>query len=187
MVALTKVAASLGAFVFLFADAVVATPGFRKSASPGYSSASVCPERCSISGPNTGNWSVYTGFNKIKRCPETMFYDFSLYDEVDSPVGNHRIQACSSFGPDFSTIPASTTLIAATESHNVEFQIGWWNEGFGLAAPGIRSLVKQLRKYADQGHGATERPFIIYGQSGQATIGLFIVRDCSTKVSVSLR
>jgi GH18 family chitinase len=159
----------------LFAgDTVVATPGFRKSASPGYSSANLCPERCSISGPNTGNWSVYPDFKKIKRCRETVFYDFSLYDEVDSTTSNHRIQACSSFGPDFSTIPASTMQIAATELRNVEFQIGWWNEGFGLAASGIRSLVKQLRKYADHGHGATEKPFIIYGQSGQATIGLFI-------------
>ncbi|KAL3465425.1 hypothetical protein BJX64DRAFT_275079 [Aspergillus heterothallicus] len=175
MVALTGLVAALGALVFLFTcDAVVATPGFRKSASPGYSSANVCPERCSISGPNTSNWSVYRDFNKIKRCPETMFYDFFLYDEVDSMTGNHRIQACSSFGPDFSIIPPSTMQIAATEPRNVEFQIGWWNEGFGLAASGIRSLVKQLRKYADHGHGATDNPFIIYGQSGQATIGLYI-------------
>ncbi|KAL4886083.1 chitinase [Aspergillus karnatakaensis] len=88
-----------------------------------------------------------------------MFYDFSLYDQVDSTDRKHRIHACSSFGPDFAT---------------VDFEIGWWDEGFGLAAPGIRSLVSQIRKYVERGHGTTDRPFIIYSQSGAATIGLYI-------------
>ncbi|KAL4924283.1 uncharacterized protein BDV17DRAFT_295599 [Aspergillus undulatus] len=35
-------------------------------------------------------------------------------------------------------------------------------------------LVRQIRKYAEHGHGTTERPLIIYGQSGQTTIGLYI-------------
>jgi hypothetical protein len=47
-------------------------------------------------------------------------------------------------------------------------------EGFGLATSGLRSLIWQIRKYIDNGHGATDRPFIVYGQSGQATIGLYI-------------
>lgn len=47
-----------------------------------------------------------------------------------------------------------------------------WSCGFGDS--GIWSLVKQLRHYTENGHGATDRPFIIYGQSGQATIGLYI-------------
>ncbi|KAL4938844.1 hypothetical protein BDV06DRAFT_231514 [Aspergillus oleicola] len=145
-----------------------------KPASPSYSSANVCPGRCSVSGPSTGNWSVYPNFNKIRKCPETMFYDFSLYDQVDNNDENHRIQACSSFGPDFASFPAGSVQFASAESHNVEFEIGWWKEGYGLAAAGIKSLVKQVRKYAENGHGTTERPFMIYGQSGQATIGLYI-------------
>jgi hypothetical protein len=34
--------------------------GAKTGASPGYrGSSSLCPERCSVAGPNTGNWSVY--------------------------------------------------------------------------------------------------------------------------------
>lgn len=81
----------------------------------------------------------------IKKCKETMFYDFALYDPGDNRAVNHKIHACSSFGPDFSQIPASSARIASGESVDVEFEMGWWEEGFGLAASGLRSLVKQIR------------------------------------------
>ncbi|KAI9040038.1 uncharacterized protein KD926_008601 [Aspergillus affinis] len=175
MVAIPWLTLALGAIsVLLCFDGVVATPGYRHSASPSYRNADICPERCSVSGSNIGNWSVYPSLNKIRKCKETLFYDFSLYDNVDDQASNHRIQACSSFGPDFSNLPSSSARIASGEPLNVEFEIGWWHPGMGLEASDIRSLVKQMRTYADHGHGATDRPFIIYGQSGQATIGLYI-------------
>ncbi|PYI01817.1 chitinase [Aspergillus sclerotiicarbonarius CBS 121057] len=175
MVALTWLSTVAAVVLFAWPPAATATPGFRKSASPSFrSSASICPERCSNSGPNTGNWSVYADFKQIRKCKETMFYDFSLFDHVDDRNGTHRIQACSSYGPDFAGFPASTARIASIESVEVEFELGWWHEGFGLAGAGLRSLVKQMRQYAEGGHGPTDRPFIIYGQSGQATIGLYV-------------
>ncbi|KAL2821615.1 chitinase [Aspergillus granulosus] len=143
-------------------------------ASPGYRSASLCPERCDVSGADTGNWFVYPNFKQIRKCKETMFYDFGLYDDVDDKGTTHRIQACSSYGLDFMDIPASSVRIASAQEVEVEFQLGWWKEGFGLASGGIGSLARQLREYVERGHGAVDRPFIIYGQSGQATIGLYI-------------
>ncbi|THC89508.1 hypothetical protein EYZ11_011042 [Aspergillus tanneri] len=95
---------------------------------------------------------------KSAQSDATVFYDFSLYGQVDDLADNHRIQACSSFGPDFSQIAPSSLQIASAESVDVEFEIGWWDEGFGLATSGLR-------------------PLIIYGQSGQATIGLYIGGD----------
>jgi hypothetical protein len=136
-----------------------------------------CPERCAISGPSTGNWSVYANFKTIKKCQQTMFYDFSLYDPVDDPSINHRIQACSSFGSDFynmPTEPVPAKLAESASSVEVEFELGWWHDGFGLAKPAIRSLVQQLREYIDHGYGASDRPFILYGRSGRATIGVYI-------------
>ncbi|KAK8129159.1 chitinase [Apiospora kogelbergensis] len=164
---------ALGAVGFLLsADGALA----RLSSSPTYRNANTCPERCLISGPNTGNWSVYPDFKDIQRCQEAMFYDFSLHDQVDDPAGPHRIQACSSFGPDFSMLPDEPSAgLASTKSIQVQLEIGWWEEGFGMAASGIRSLVSQLRKYIDHGHGASaDQPLTIFGQFGQATIGLYI-------------
>lgn len=166
---------AVGAVGFLLsADVAEANLGDRHYSRPSYRSSEVCPERCDVSGPNTGNWFVYPNFKQIKKCKQTVFYDFSLYDQVDDQSNNHRIHACSSFGPDFSNIPPSSVRIASAETVDVEFEIGWWNEGFGLATSGLRSLIKQIRKYADRGHGAVDRPLIIYGQSDQATIGLYI-------------
>ena len=158
-------------------EGAVAKPGsafFRKASSPTYRSIDNCPERCSVAGPNPGNWSVYPDFQKIKKCKETMFYDFSLDDPVDDSEKTHRIHACSSFGPDFAKLPASASRVAAAESMEVKFQIGWWDEGFGLAASSLRSLTKQIRKYANHGHGATDRPFLMFGQSSRAPIGPYI-------------
>ncbi|KAH6848434.1 hypothetical protein B0I37DRAFT_432719 [Chaetomium sp. MPI-CAGE-AT-0009] len=136
-----------------------------------------CPERCAVSGPSTGNWSVYPNFKVIKRCQQTMFYDFSLDDPVDNPHINRRIQACSSFGSDFDNIPSVSVdakLLESASSVDVKFELGWWHEGFGLAKPAIRSLAMQIREYIDHGHGASDRPFVLYGRSGQATIGVYI-------------
>ncbi|KAL2152192.1 hypothetical protein VTH82DRAFT_5376 [Thermothelomyces myriococcoides] len=144
----------------------------------GAQAADVCPERCAVSGPQTGNWSVYPDFKVIKRCQQTMFFDFSIYDPVDDPNTTHRIHACSSFSSDFGNIvpsaPVAAKLVDSASSVEVEFELGWWHEGFGLAKAGIQSLVTQIRDYIDRGHGPPDRPFILYGQSGQATIGLYI-------------
>ncbi|KAF5485943.1 Killer toxin subunits alpha/beta [Colletotrichum fructicola] len=139
----------------------------------------VCPGRCVEAGPSSGNWSVYPNFNIIKRCQQTMFYGFSLYDPIDDPESTHRIAACSSYGTDFNNLdsePVAARLLDAASPVDVEFELGWWHEGFGLAKAAIRSLVAQTREYIDNGHGASDRPFILYGRSGQATVGVYIGR-----------
>ncbi|KAH0426127.1 glycosylhydrolase family 18-6 [Colletotrichum camelliae] len=176
MLASSFIAAAIAVGGFLADGAFAKSPqGFRLASSPSYRSDDVCPQRCRVSGPNIGNWSAYPDFKQIRECKQTMFYGFSLYDPVDDEEIPHRIYACSSFGPDFSTMPASSARIASvSESVDVNFEIGWWEEGFGLAASGVRSLIKQIRKYVDRGHGATDTPFIMFGQSGQAAIGIYI-------------
>ncbi|KAF7554695.1 hypothetical protein G7Z17_g2698 [Cylindrodendrum hubeiense] len=159
--------------LLMFADVALATPKVRHGASPYYRNANPCPERCAVSGANPGNWSAYPNFKQIKKCQQSVFYDFSLYDPVDDQDINHRIYACSSFGPDFSNLSNSTAAVDA-DSVDVDYEMGWWNEGFGLASAGIRSLVKQTRQYLDNGHGITDRPFIMFARSGKASIGVFI-------------
>ncbi|KAK1565853.1 uncharacterized protein LY79DRAFT_585176 [Colletotrichum navitas] len=78
----------------------------------------VCPIRCVNASPNPGIWSVYPNFNITKRCQQTMFYGFYLYDTVDDTDSMHRIAACSSYGTDFNNIksePAVTKLLDTPE------------------------------------------------------------------------
>lgn len=86
--------AALGATgLLLSADGAMAKkPVFTPPSYATSRSIDFCPERCSVSGPNTGNWSVYPNFDPIKKCEQSVFYDFSLYDEVDDPAANHRIR-----------------------------------------------------------------------------------------------
>jgi LysM repeat protein len=175
MVNSSWLAAALGAISFMLAaDGTLANTGFRPPSSPTYGNIETCPARCSDSGANAGNWSVYANLNQLRRCEQAMFYAFSLYDPVDDRTINHRIHACASFGPDFSMIPVSGAPIPPSSPMDVHFEVGWWQEGFGLAAPGLRSLIRQIRTYIDRGHGDTDTPFVMFGQSGQATIGVYI-------------
>lgn len=57
----------------------------------------------------------------------------------------------------------------------VKYGMGWWNKDDSLVASAIRSLVTQTRQYIANGHGASsDGPFILFGQSGQATLGIYI-------------
>lgn len=140
-----------------------------------------CPSRCSDTGPDTSKWSVYPNFNLIKMCKESVFYGFNLYDSVDEKDSSHRISACTSFGADFDNMeanPATARLssrVEATETVQVKFELGWWEESFGIASAGIISLAQQIREYIDKGHAdTTDGPFILYGRAGQASIGVYI-------------
>lgn len=161
--------------LLLSGDGVVAKLRIRLFSSPNYRNFDQCPQRCAGAGPNTGNWSAYSSFNSVSRCEQTMFFDFSLYDPVDDLSHNHNLFACSSFGPDFDMLPATANRITGVEDAvDVQFEMGYWNEGFGLAVSSVRSLIKQMHAYAERGHGATDSPFMMFGRIGQASVGLFI-------------
>ncbi|GAB1203521.1 hypothetical protein APSETT445_002156 [Aspergillus pseudonomiae] len=106
-----------------------------------------------------------------------MFYDFSLYDRVDDPDTLHRLYACSSSGPDWSSLPRpSAKMASAVESVNTTYSLGWWTEG-ALAPSDIISVSKQMRYYMKSQHVAirsTERNTFMFARSGSAAVGIYI-------------
>lgn len=97
---------------------------FRQPASPGYRPATdVCPTRCIDAGADSAHWPVYGGFDRLNHCPETLFYDFSLLDNVDDARAPHRIFAYSSFGPDWTALPNATLHAAQADSIDVKYEI----------------------------------------------------------------
>lgn len=180
MVTLSSLTAALAAAAALSSTpGALAKPGFTKNiASTMYRNFDECPERCYISGASPGRWSAYPSLDVLKKCHETMFYSFSLSDPVDEPGIQHKIYACTSYGPDFGVIPPNENASlssAAAQTVAAEFEMGWFREGFGLAKAGIRSIIRQMHSYVHNGHGNTvESPLMLYGKSGQATVGLYI-------------
>ncbi len=154
--------------------------GFQPALHSTYHNNDPCPERCIVSGPSPGNWSVYPDFRTIRHCKQTMLFEFGLYDNVDLNQVNHRIQVCSSFGPDFASLPPNSfaefvQVQSSKDSVPAKFQVGCWDDNFGLVVSDVRSLVGQLRQYIDQGFaGSAEKPFILYSQTGQTAIGIYI-------------
>jgi hypothetical protein len=157
----------------LLSNIVNATPGTRIGASPSYQGRDNCPGRCSIAGPNPGNWSLYHSLDQTNSCQLTKFYDFSIYDLVDDSDTNHRIFACSSFGSDWSNLPNATGDTVAASTVNSTYQFGSSVDG-SLAGSSVRSLSRQIRDYISNGYGSTNKSVILYAQSGPASAGIYI-------------
>nr|POE96544.1 killer toxin subunits alpha/beta [Quercus suber] len=140
---------------------------FRKAASLGYQNRNVCPARCTDTGPSPGNWSLYHNFDQIASCDQTMFYDFTLEDNVDDLSTLHRIYACTSFGPDWTIQPANTSGNAVSPSSttaNVTYEIGTWPDVSGTIF--TSSLVTQLRHYLTNGFAPVDRPTLLFASAG---------------------
>ncbi|PNY26292.1 Chitinase [Tolypocladium capitatum] len=154
--------AALGAIgLLLSADVVCGQAGFRQPASPGYAGRDACPARCSVSGPNPANWSVYHNFGQFQSCQHTLFYEFNLHDNVDDANTFHRIYACTSYGPNWTNLPNSTTDVATIESTTPLMRLGGGPKA-------------QWRKYLASGFGPTNKTVLLFAQSGQAAVGLYI-------------
>ncbi|KAF7178931.1 hypothetical protein CNMCM7691_007755 [Aspergillus felis] len=104
---------------------------------------------------------------------QTLFYEFSLYDQVDDPDTLHRIYACTSYGADWCNLPQSKAKTAAgVLSVNLTYDLGWWVYG-ALAATDISTISKQMRHYLESEQAATKSNTIPFARSGLA-ISLYI-------------
>ncbi|KAL4745304.1 hypothetical protein BDW72DRAFT_211523 [Aspergillus terricola var. indicus] len=166
--------AGLAIGLLLSADAGSAIGArIRKPASPSYRARDACPVACNIAGPNPSNWSAYHNFEQVQSCKKTIFYDLSLYDDVDDPDTLHRLYACTSHGADWSSLPQPEVRTATVASVNSTYELGWWADG-ALAATDIRSVSKQMRRYLKSEHADTKEKTFMYARSGAASIGLYI-------------
>lgn len=151
-------------------------PALRNPASPGYLGRNAaCPVACNIAGPNPSNWSLYHNFDQLRSCHQTLFYDFSLYDQVDDPETLHRLHACTSYGSDWSSLPRPKSA-PAVESVNSTYSLGWWSEG-ALAVSDIDSISSQMRSYLKSQPVATKstkRNTFLFARSGSATVGIYL-------------
>ncbi|PYI34979.1 hypothetical protein BP00DRAFT_462971 [Aspergillus indologenus CBS 114.80] len=94
--------------------------------------------------------------------------------------GFHRIYTCTSFGPDWATLPVNTSNLALQSKEapapvNGTYQIGSWPSREGLSvSPSLATLVTQIHQYLSNGFGAVNRPTIIFASYGSTSVGLYI-------------
>ena len=88
-------------------------------------------------------------------------------------LGTHKMRRRKPTGSSNTARISSSAEVAGPTQ--VKFELGSFEEGFGLAVAGINALAKQMREYIEKGHAdTTDRPFILYGRAGQASIGIYI-------------
>jgi LysM repeat protein len=152
------------------ADEAAAQPG-----SPSYQGKDPCPAHCDVAGPVSSNWFVYHNLDQLQRCPQQLFLDFSIYDQIDDPTVLHRLRACTMWGVDWENVPAILNTTPAT-TVNATYQLGWWNADSTVTGTvgDAHSLAWQMQTYFANGHGPTNRTAIVFGLSGNATLGVYL-------------
>jgi len=155
---------------FALADESTAQPG-----SSSYQGKDPCPAHCNVAGPVSSNWSVYHNLDQLQPCPQKIFLEFSIYDRIDDPTILHRLRACTVWGADWENVPAIGTPTPATKV-NATYQLGWWDAAgivTGTVAD-VHSLARQMRTYFASGYGPTNRTALVFGLSGNATLGVYL-------------
>jgi len=152
------------------ADEAASQPG-----SPSYQGKDLCPAHCDVAGPVSSNWFVYHNLDQLQRCPQQLFLDFSIYDQIDDPTVLHRLRACTMWGVDWENVPAIWNPTPAT-TVNATYQLGWWNADSTVTGTvgHAHSLAWQMQTYFANGHGPTNRTAIVFGLSGNATLGVYL-------------
>ncbi|EEA29070.1 conserved hypothetical protein [Talaromyces marneffei ATCC 18224] len=170
----------LGAINFVLISSVQAGSwssgwsALRNSASPSYRGiGDSCPTRCSMSGASYGNWSVYHSLEETRLCEQTVFSLFNIHDTIDDPARQHKIYACSSYGPDWVNMPSQASPAVVVNNTNTTYQLGWWTDGKFQPAT-IQSLAREMGKYFRNGHGPINQSAILFAQAGGGTAGIYI-------------
>ncbi|ROW15174.1 hypothetical protein VPNG_03014 [Cytospora leucostoma] len=126
-----------------------------------------------------GDWSLYHNLDQFSQCPEVIFLDFSLFDQVDDAANTHRLYACSARGADWTQTPNTTAQVPIASDANVTYELGWWpSSGTGVSGgPGaiaaVRSLSRQMRWYLTNGHAPTDKPVYLFARFSNAAVGLY--------------
>jgi hypothetical protein len=174
MVSPSWLSVGLGA-IALLPNIATASSGNFIGVSPSYRGNNRCPEHCSISGPNPGNWSLVTSLDQIDQCKQTKFYQFSIYDQVEDPSVKHQIYSCASIGSDWTNLQKSTdninSLPASLENGTYQFMTS--SDGY-MAPAYVKSLSKQMRQYISAGFGDSNHSLSLFAQFGTASAGLYI-------------
>ncbi|KAH8885958.1 glycoside hydrolase family 18 protein [Thozetella sp. PMI_491] len=158
----------------------------RQPAGVSYRARNDCPALCSSSGPNPANWTTYHNLDQLSSCKETVFYHFSIHDDVDDNTSPHRIYACTSYGAPQKpgvVVPADKEAVQTLES--APFALGSWN---GSATKGVNmvALSRQMRLLLGAGYVADDNaPLILFAQSVSGTVGLYMGKSVRIQATAS--
>lgn len=187
----SRLAAALtAAGLFLSLGAVEAASSLkanlRRPAGVSYQGRNQCPELCSVSGPEPGNWTVYHNVNQLAACKQTVFYHLSIYDVVDDNSSPHRIYACTSFGNTKKPgADAAVDKAAVQTMNNASFELGRWDEN-APSGVDLRTLSKQMRQLLGNGYTAADnRPLILFAQTVSSTAGLYMGKGVQMQSTAS--
>ncbi|KAH7633846.1 hypothetical protein B0T09DRAFT_372316 [Sordaria sp. MPI-SDFR-AT-0083] len=167
-----------------------------ESPSPFFSQLRRCPAACS-NCQSPEEWTVYSTFDRLKHCNETLLIDFSIHIPLDTP--DIVVRACSTAGNapvnpavaeivtsqslldgedegGFSTAAAATSdvCVEASNSNTVEAELAW-RAGEHSSVSGDRDDVllaaQEVQRNLQTVDGCDET--IIFGYSNEVVVGVF--------------
>lgn len=147
-----------------------------------------CPQSCSASGADSGNWTLYHDTLKLYSCKEPMLLDISLQNPVDDPDKTLSLFACwgSNKDSNINCNDANTDSNATTTSQSTAVEVIWsgasQNQHAGDAVTVAQYVSSQLSHFACELSEKTST----FGYLNGAFIGIWTGEMVTKQTTVNL-
>ncbi|KAL8335759.1 hypothetical protein RB598_009788 [Gaeumannomyces tritici] len=135
----------------------------------------MCPELCSVAGPNPSNWTVVAEFGQLQACRKTLVLDFAVHIPV---TVQQQIRVCAVWGDDFGS-PVSSKPSNTTHTDGLAEEVTpsfAWTPATSEDEIGDRlahNTIETLGSYLLRSPSAENRT-IIFGTASDITVGVYV-------------
>ncbi|KFY44460.1 hypothetical protein V495_03438 [Pseudogymnoascus sp. VKM F-4514 (FW-929)] len=126
-----------------------------------------CPQACSSTGVNPGNWTAYYNTKKLARCKEPMLLDFLINNPIDDPDRQLKLLACSG------TVTADDSTCDVGSESDVEVQSAWSGNYNGADAGAVVQAAEHTVSHLSKADCSSTKPTISFGYLNGSFVGVY--------------
>ncbi|KAK9234065.1 hypothetical protein V1525DRAFT_391821 [Lipomyces kononenkoae] len=138
------------------------------TASTFFSQIQPCPEACSVVGLSSGNWTAYHSLDRLKRCRQSVLFDYNIFSSLDTPS---TILACTVDGD----VKSKTSDCAPSTFTSVSLEVASWNKTKSFAhSSSVSQVVGALQSQVDSSLRCGNSEVILFAKYGDVIAGIYV-------------
>lgn len=126
-----------------------------------------CPQTCSSSGTNPGNWTAYYNTKKLSRCKEPMLLDFLINSPIDDPSTRLKLLACSG------SVTANDSTCEIGSESAAEVQSAWSGTFIGADAGAVVQAAEHTISHLSTIDCSSIKPTTTFGYLNGSFVGVY--------------
>jgi chitinase len=104
-----------------------------------------CPDACSITGPDPGNWTYYHSQADFKACNQTTLFELNVNNPIDDPDTHVSIRSCNSQGGTWTSDGGSCGESTSTTGDFI--LLSWGTTNLTDYATDLEAAITSLTEY----------------------------------------